>query len=180
MPRQYWVAPVPPFHVADGTALANSVTLTDISPTPQITLPGYTLLEPGYELEINAAGQWSTTTGPPTLLIGLYYGGVAGVALAASTAITTTASLTAVPWQLHYRGVVRAVGTSGQIQGSGRLYFPTSLTAFTVRAIPETAAARTVTVDTTIAKALTIGAQWGTASASNTITCNDISVKLVT
>jgi hypothetical protein len=46
--------------------------------------------------------------------------------------------------------------------------------------MPATAAARTVTIDTTAAKAISIGAQWGTANASNTITCNDISVKLIT
>lgn len=177
MARQYWATPIGPFHTADGTAYATSTTLTDVSPTPPIVLPA-NLLEQGSELEIRAHGQFSNT-GTPTLLIGIYFGGVAGAALAATSAVTTTTGATAWPWILDYRGVVRAVGTSGSINGEGRIYLGTALTAFTVRPIPETAAGRTVTIDTTAAKSVTIGAQWGTSSASNTLTCNDISVKLI-
>lgn len=175
--RQYWVAPIPPFHIVDGAAYATSITLTDVSPAPQILFPAM-FLEHGSELEINAAGQFSNT-GTPTLLLGFYWGGVAGVALAASTAVTTTTGAAAWPWQLHYRGVVRTTGSTGSIQGQGRLYLGTALTAFTVRPIPETLAARTVTFDTSTAKTITVGAQWGTSSASNTLTCTDISVKVV-
>lgn len=172
------MAPIPPFHTGDGAAYASSVTLTDVSPTPNITLPA-NLLETGSEIEISAMGQFSTT-GTPTLLLGFYYGGVAGVALAASSAITTGTGAAAWPFILRYRGVIRAVGSSGSINGQGELLLGTALTAFTVRPIPEVAASRTVTVDTTAAKAITLGAQWGTSSASNTLTCNDISVRLVT
>jgi len=177
MARQYWVSPLPPFHPADGAAYATSVTLTDVSPLPNIVIPA-NFLEVGMELEIEAAGQFSNTA-TPTLLMGVYYGGVAGAALAATSAITTTTGATAWPWQLRYRGVVRAIGSAGSINGQGRFYLGTALTAFTTRPIPETLAARTVTIDTTVAKAITIGAQWGTSSASNTLTTNDISVKLV-
>lgn len=175
--RQYWISPLPPFHNADGAAYASSTTLTDVSPTPPIVLPA-NLLEIGSELEIEAAGSFSNT-GTPTLLLGFYYGGVAGAALAASSAVTTTTGAASWPWHLRYRGVVRSNGTSGSINGQGRLYLGTALTTFTTRAIPETLAARTVTIDTTAAKAITVGAQWGTSSASNTLTVNDISVKLV-
>lgn len=177
MGSNYWVSPVPPFHIAGGTPLASSTTLTDISATPNITLNTNQLML-GTEIEIYAAGEFSNTS-TPTLLLGFYYGGVAGAALAASTAITTTTTLTGVPWQLFYRGVIRAIGSSGSIQGQGRLYLPTSLTAWTIRPIPETKAARTVTIDTSTSKIITVGAQWGTSSASNTITCDDISVKLM-
>jgi len=177
MSRQYWVSPLPPLHVADGTALASSTTLTDASPSPPIVLPA-NLLELGSELEISAFGQFSNT-GTPTLLLGFYYGGVAGSALAASSAVTTTTGATAWPWMLEYRGVVRSVGTSGSIVGQGVLRLGTALTAFTVRPIPEVAASRTVTIDTTAAKSITLGAQWGTSSASNTLTVNDISVRVV-
>jgi hypothetical protein len=177
MARQYWVSPVGPFHQADGTAYASSTTLTDVSALPHITLDG-NLLEQGSEIEINAHGQFSNT-GTPTLLLGIYYGGIAGVALAASSAIVTASGVTAVPWMLHYRGTVRSVGSTGSINGQGRLYLGTALTAFTVRPIPEVAASRTVTIDTSTAKIVTVGAQWGTNSASNTLTCNEISVQLI-
>jgi hypothetical protein len=42
-----------------------------------------------------------------------------------------------------------------------------------------TAAARTVTIDTTAATAVAPGAAWGTSSASNTITVNRYSVSLI-
>lgn len=175
--RQYWLAPLPPLHTADGTALANSTTLTDASPAPAIVLPA-NLLELGSEIEIRAAGQLSTT-GTPTLLLGAYLGGVAGVALGATAAITTASGAAAFPWIMEYRGVVRALGSAGSINGQGWVALGTSLTVGSVNMLPATAAARTVTIDTTTAKSITIGAQWGTASASNTLTVNDISVTLL-
>jgi hypothetical protein len=177
MSSQRWVAPVGPFHTADGAALASSAALADVSPSPSIILPGNTL-ELGTELELWAAGQFGNT-GTPTLLLGFYYGGIAGVALAATTAITTASGVSGVPWQLYWRGTVRAIGSAGSIKGQGFLHLGTSLTAFTLRPIPETLALRTVAIDTTAAKAVTVGAQWGTSNAANTLTCDDLSVKLI-
>lgn len=175
--RQYWNASIPPFAVADGTPLASSTTLTDISPAPQVTLPA-NLLEVGTRIELDAFLTFSTTA-TPTLLLGFYYGGVAGAALAASSAITTGSGAAAWSAILRYRGQVRAIGSAGSIVGQGALLLGTSLTAFSARPIPEVAASRTVTIDTTAAKALTVGAQWGTSSASNTVTLNDVTVTLL-
>ncbi|MEO5664881.1 MAG: hypothetical protein ABIR39_16550 [Nocardioides sp.] len=137
------------------------------------------MLEIGSEIEIYAEGQFSNTA-TPTLLLGLYYGGVAGVALAASAAVTTVTAAVAWPWQMQWRGTVRAVGTAGSIQGQGRLLMPASISQFQAPyAAPITLALRTVAVDTTVAKSITVGAQWGTSSASNTLTCTNISVQLV-
>lgn len=178
MGNQFWVSPMPPFHNTAGTALANSTTLTDISPSPPIVLPANWAGLLGAELEIYAQGFFSTTA-TPTLIMGIYFGGVAAALPLAATSAVTTGTATAWPWKITYRGVVRAIGTSGSINGYGEALLGTSLTAWTGRPIPETAAGRTVTIDTTAAKAITIGAQWGAASASNTITCDDISVKLI-
>lgn len=179
MSRLYLASPLGPLHNTDGTALNTSVTLTDISPLPQV-VPVSVLgsLEIGTEFEINAYGEFSTTTGPPTLLIGAYWGGAAGTALAATAATATTASVTSVPWSFYYRGRIRAIGATGSIKGLGFVTLGTSLTAGTPIAAPATAAARTVTIDTTTsgAKALTIAAQWGTSSVSNSITCYDMSI----
>src|ERR1700752_929876 len=80
--------------VNTGTALANSTTLTDISPGGNTLGQAYQTqpaqLYPGMMIRFKAWGIYSTT-GTPTLLLGIYYGGVAGVALAV-TAATTTAS----------------------------------------------------------------------------------------
>ena len=175
--RQYWNASLPPFASADGTALASSTTLTDVSLAPQITLPA-NFLEVGMRIRLEAFLTYSNTS-TPTLLVGFYYGGVAGSALAASSAVTTTTGATSWPLILRYVGQVRAVGSSGSIVGQGEYLLSSSLTAFSSRPIPEVAASRTVTIDTTAAKALTVGAQWGTSSASNTITCNDFTVTVL-
>jgi hypothetical protein len=176
--NQFWVSPLPPFHNAAGTPLANSTTLTDISPAPNIVLAAGWANILGSEIEVLAHGFFSTT-GTPTLLLGFYYGGVAGALPLAASSAVTTGTATAWPWIMRYRGVVRSQGAAGSINGQGELLLGTSLTAFSPRPIPEVAASRTVTIDTTTAKALTVGAQWGTASASNTITCDDISIKLI-
>lgn len=177
MTRQYFVSPVPPLHIASGTPLATSTTLTDISPLPPIVLPAG-ILELGSIIRLRAAGQFSTT-GTPTLLLGFYLGGVAGVALAATAATTTGSGAAAWPWMMQYQGRVRAVGTAGSIVGQGNLHMGSSLVALADVALPATAAARTVAIDTTAAKSITCGAQWGTSSASNTITCDEISVELL-
>ena len=178
MSRQYWVAPIGPLAVGPDVAQNTFTTLKDISIVPQVTLPA-NALEVGSELELQASGEFSTT-GAPTLLLGFYYGGTAGVALAASAAITTGTGAAAWPWVMRWRGVVRSIGTSGTIKGQGILDLGTSLTAFAVSPIPITQALRTVTIDTTVAKAVTVGAAWGTSSVSNSVTCYDISAKLVT
>lgn len=175
--RQYWIAPIPPLHTADGAAYASSTSLTDVSPTPHIKLPA-NFLEIGSKVRLWAAGQFSNTS-TPTLLLGFYYGAIAGSALAASSAITTTTGATAWPWNMEYRGTVRATGTSGSIQGQGVLRLGTALTSFTIRPIPEVAASRTVTIDTSVEKTITVGAQWGTNNASNTLTCTDLVVEVL-
>lgn len=165
---QLWTYPITPLYVASGGAYASSTTLTDVSPTPNTTIPA-NFLAPGMVIRVKAAGTFSNTS-TPTLLLGVYYGGVAGTALAATSAITTTTGATNWQWTVEYFARVRTIGSSGTIMGFGAVDLGTSLTALTHRPIPETALAN-VTIDTTAAKALTIGAQWGTNSASNTLTC---------
>lgn len=166
---QLWTYPLPSVgNVASGSAYTSSTTLTDVSPAPQLTFPG-NFLQPGMVIRVKAAGTFSNTS-TPTLLLGVYYGGVAGTALAATSAITTTTGATNWQWAIEYTGRIRTIGSSGTIMGFGAVDLGTSLTAVTHRPIPETALA-TVTIDTTAPKAITLGAQWGTNSASNTLTC---------
>lgn len=172
MASQLWTGPLGPLHDVAGTAYASSITATDVSPggtTNPLLLPGG-MLQPGSIIEVEAWGTFSNT-GTPTLVLGVYYGGVAGTALVASSAVTTTTAATNWAWFVQFRGQVRTTGTAGTIIGIGEAHFPTSLTAFTSRRLPETAMA-TVTIDTTVQKAITVGATWGTSSASNTLTCH--------
>jgi hypothetical protein len=174
---QKWAFPLDPQYTASGTAYASSTTLTDVSPTPNKVVPANYLL-PGMKLRLKTCCKFSNTA-TPTLLLGFYLGGVAGTALAATSAITTTTGATNWRADMVLDLRVETIGSSGTVMPmNGYLDLGTSLTAFTHRPIPETALA-TVTWDTTASKALTVGAQWGTSSASNTLTCVDFDVEIV-
>lgn len=169
MSSQYWESVLTaPAHTADGAAYHTSTTITDISPTPNLVLPA-NYLYPGSVLRVHAFGRYSTT-GTPTLLLGVYYGAVAGVALAETGAITTPSGVTNITWILELDIFCRTAGTSGTVIAAGKVFGINAATN-SVNYMPATAPA-TATINTTAASALTIGADWGTSSALNTITCH--------
>lgn len=173
MTRQYFVAPLPPFPIADGAAYASSTTLTDVSPTPQILLPAG-ILELGSRFQWWAYGRYSNT-GTPTLTLGAYSGTI-GQAIGSAAALMTTSALTTVSgvtnrtFAIEGRGQVRAVGTSGSILGVAEAI---NVTTGGTDMAPATAPAG-VTVDTTVARYFGIGATWGANSASNTLTIHEL------
>jgi hypothetical protein len=171
MPAQFWEAVLNSPNNGAGAAYTNSTTITDVSAAPQLVLPS-NFMYPGQSFRLTAFGTYATSATTPTLVLGFYYGGVAGTALAASTAVTTTNTATVNwAWRLEATCTVRTVGATGTIISQGFLDIATSLTAVTHVPIPATALA-TVTIDTTSAKALTVGATWGTAAATNILTCH--------
>lgn len=175
MPMMTWQALLnSPQPVAAGTALNTSATLTDISVAPPVTLPANFLVA-GSALRFTAAGVFSNTA-TPTLILGVYYGGVAGVALAASSAVTTTTGATNWQWRFEVTTTIRSSGASGTAWSQGIMWLGTSATTFAAAPLPGAAPAA-VTVDTTAAKTLTVGAQWGTSSASNTVQCHSFYVE---
>lgn len=167
---QFWRSTLNSVGVGAGTALANSTTLTDISPAPQLTLPANYLFV-NQRLRLTAYGIFSSASAP-TLLLGAYYGGIAGTALAA-TAANTIGNGTNWPWQLWLDIYVRSVGSSGTVWCSGQVAIATSLTQPATPYWLPSSQTMPVTINTTTANALTVGAQWGTPSASDTITCED-------
>lgn len=167
----YLTEPVGPFPTAIGAAFATFTARQDISPQPLPVIPAQKL-RPGSQVEIDASGEFSTT-GTPTLVLGFYLG-TAGATittvLAESSAITTGSGAAAWPWQMHWEGVVTAVGTAGSITGLGTFMLGTALTTYAAAVpIPISQALRTVAIDTTIARAIGVCATWGTSSASNTL-----------
>lgn len=182
------VTPAQPVHVADGAAFATFTTFQDISPAPQIVIPQPTL-EVGLEMYLEANGEFSTT-GTPTMAIGFWFNGAAGAAptsILAQTALTTMITgATAWPWRVKWRGRLRAVGTGasgGSWKGHGEAAVGQSLTAWMSGGpvpIPTTQALRTVACDVTAARAVGVGAAWGTSSASNTIKVDNLFVWLGT
>jgi len=172
MQPQAWVElATNPVATADGTALASSTSLTAISPSAS-TNPAYTIpanrLFPGAAIRVRGYGRVSTT-GTPTLLLGVYSGGAGGTALGTTGAITTTSGVTNVPWFLEALIVCRTIGSSGTLFTQGLVTGISGTAGVSAVPIPASAPAA-VTVDTTTAKTLDLCAQWGTNSASNTIT----------
>lgn len=166
-----------------GAALATSASLTDISTNPQFVMPPNTITTVGQMLHFTAGGVFSNTA-TPTLILGIYKNtqttsgatGIGGAALAATAATTTTTTLTNVIWQIEVWSTFTAVGSSGSVFSYGNVLLGTSATAATTIPIPNATPQTAVTVDTTKPTLLTVGAQWGTSSASNTITCNMFSI----
>lgn len=176
----YLATPVGPFHTAAGASFGTFTTKTDISPIPIPVIQGGTL-RPGAKLWLKAVGEFSTT-GTPTLQLGFGIGTIGGsitTDIAVSGVITTGTTAAAWPFDLEWCGICVTVGTAGTVVGSGILQLGTSLTAFATSAFPITQALRTVTWDTTIARAISVSAAWGTSSASNTVKVNDHQVLIV-
>lgn len=177
-----WYNAIDPFPVARGTAANTFTAFRDISPLDlPATVAGQ--LVKGTKVEMEAWGEFTCATGI-TLQLGFIYNATAGAAggttLAASGVITTGTSPTAWPWHIHWCGVVTTVGASGVVYGQGILDLGTSLTAFSSTAAPITAAARSVTIDTTTARPLWgVGAAWGTSGAGNTITTDVFTLKIL-
>lgn len=176
----YFSTPLSPFPAAASSTFSTFTTKQDISPQP---LPVMAAYQPrlGSKLWIKANGEFSTT-GTPTLALGLYIGTVAGVIttdIALSSVITTGSGAAAWTWDLEWMGTFTALGTAGTVVGSGALQLGTSLTAVTTTPVPITQALRTVTWDTTIARAIGVSATWGTSSASNTVKTNNLAAILL-
>jgi hypothetical protein len=176
MPAQFWEAVLNSPGLGAGANYTNSTTITDVSAAPQLVLPA-NFLYTGQSLRMTAFGTFQTSATTPTLTLGFYYGGVAGTALVASAALTAPNSATVNwPWRMEATATVRSVGSSGTIITQGFIDIAASLTTLTHAPLPAIALA-TVTIDTTAAKALTVGATWGTAASTNILVCHQFLVE---
>jgi hypothetical protein len=160
-----------------GAALSNSAVATDISPAPQLTLAADAISKGGEVLKCYAAGRLTTPgAAVPTLALGVYWGGVAGVALGTNAAVAPVISAAAWLWSLETVTVFRVPGASGTFSAwtTGVLWLPATVSTFQAAyTIPGTAPAAVTTGDTTVARALTIGATWGSAVAGTTVQCDE-------
>jgi hypothetical protein len=183
MPVQYWESVVnagSPYQSTTGSTYASSNTLTDVSPAPQITLPA-NYYYVGQLFRMTAWGIFSSSSGP-NLTIGFYYGGVAGVALCA-TAATTTSNPTNGMW--HAEATTRITGLGASGSGGSCVSFGLchgiASTASTPVFMPTTSSSgNSVNISTNAANAWTCGALWGTNSSSNTLTCYFFSLEQLT
>jgi hypothetical protein len=175
------VTPLDPVNVADGQAFTTFTTFQDISPAPALVIPAPYLVV-GFDLELEAEGEFSNT-GTPTFALGFWFNTAATV-LAQNALTTTVTGAASWPWRLRYRGRLRAIGSGasgGSFNGQGEVAVGGSLTAWATgfpAPIPTTLAARTVACDVTAARAVGVGAAWGTSSASNSVKVNYLSARI--
>lgn len=155
--RQYWVAPIPPFHIADGATVGGTAALTDASPAPPLVLPA-NILELASRLEFAAFGRYTSTGTPGTIVVGIYLGTgaiAAGQAICVTAAIAPVASQTNRTWRLEGNASVRAVGAGTAATVIGCLEISNITTGATDMA-PATAPA-TLGFDSTVANTVRIG-----------------------
>lgn len=177
MSNQFWVSNANSPSQGAGSALASSTTLTDISPLPQWVFPYYPYA--GQRVRVTAYGVFSSGTPSPTLLLAVYFGGAAaGTSLGNCGSVSALIGAANWPWDLSFNFNVRTIGSSGSAWGQGKANIGTSLAAFASYAVPSTAI-NPVTINTSTLQTLTVAAQWGSASTSNTITCEDLIVELM-
>lgn len=168
-----------------GAAYNTSTTITDISANPQYVMFPNKVTTVGQTLRFRAGGVFSTT-GTPNLTLGIYKNtqttsgatGVGGSALAATTTTATASGASNLIWMIDLECVFQAVGTSGSVFSYGFVLLGTTASAATPIPIPFTTPQTATSFDTTKATLLTVGATWGTSSASNTITCNQLRISL--
>jgi hypothetical protein len=180
--RFYITTPQGPFATVVGTANNTFTTRRDVTGTVLPTVPGNTV-ELGMKLKFEAEGEYSTT-GTPTLSLGMWFGTAAGAITDQweYTAAATVSGAAAFPWRMEWRGLVTGtLGTTTTIVGSGEVELGTSLIVFgPALPIPSTAALRTrATYDANIARAFGVCATYGVSSASNQIITYNTSLLLM-
>ena len=175
----YVVDQLPPLDLAARAAVNTFTAFQDIYGAPQKILPK-ARMDAGLVLELFAHGEYSTT-GTPTASVGFW---INGAALAVPTSLLGQTQLaapggtgvTSAHWEAYWRGTLRSIGTGaagGTFKGRGWALLGATTTPFvsaTPWFIPTTLALSTITFDCTADRAVGVGWQWGTSSASNTVT----------
>lgn len=168
---------VDPFHVAAGAAFNTFTAKKDVSPQPLPVIKADKLRK-GSKLYVKAQGEYSTT-GTPTMRLGLWFGTRLGVItgdLAVTGLVATVSGAAAFPWELEWEGIVTATGAAGTLLGQGKSKLGATVATFSSDIpFPITAALRSVaSFDTTIERAIGVSAEFGTSSASNQVIVNTL------
>lgn len=175
MSRQFWNETLA-WATADGTAIANTTTETIIF--PNVTIPA-NYLQDGRVLRLTAYGRHSTT-GTPTLVFAVRWGGVSGTIVCQSGAVTCGSGVSAAMWRLEAIIQVRSNGSSGSVFAVGQVSLgedaapsvgsATNAPGISLMGSAGVATPAAVTVDLTADTALSVTADWSASSASNTLT----------
>jgi len=166
MSRQFWCETLA-WATADGTAIANTTAETIIM--PNITIPA-NYLQDGRALRLRLQGKHSTIA-TPTLILRVRWGGVAGTLICLSPTFTAGSGITNNLFEIEVMIQVRANGATGTVVAIGYATVQGATAPATqMMCVGGASAPAATTVDLTADTALSVTAQWGTASASNTLT----------
>ena len=165
----------------DGPAYGNSVTANTPLQPPHATLTlatNYFFI--GKKLRVTASGRISNTVTAVNLTLGLAFGTVATPIIVFNGGANSLVAraTTNVTWELVIDFTCRAIGTGTSANGigTGRLLSEACLgsaaNVAVVGSLPLSAPAVGTGFDSTLNQTVQLVATWGTASASNTITCH--------
>jgi hypothetical protein len=162
--------------LSTSTTVANTASETVIA---LMTIPAADAVA-GAVYRIKAWGV-ASVTGTPTLTLRSRLGGVAGTALGSSGARTASSGVSNRAWQVTVDLTCLTTGASGTWFASQITFEAVTLAASPPFASPGLILDGTsaVTVDTTVSEDLVVTATWGTASASNTLTCRGYTAERV-
>lgn len=169
---------------AVGTAYASSTTPTSVSPATGAAYVPANFFLPSYgaakSILLKAYGVLSTTS-TPNLTLGVTANTTQGTyngsgILATTGAVAMQSAVSNVAWDLELLITCVAAGATGTFLAFGRLNIATGTTAVqSIRCSSSAANPNTaVTLSTQSAYYLEVFATWGTSSASNTLTVDQI------
>lgn len=160
------------FNSTASATVANSIVETTLigTGTGSLTLP-VNFLAVAKAIEIEAWGTIASIL-TPTLRLRIKLGSVTVIDTTAVTLLTITGTNL---WNTRAVIDCRTTGATGTVFGQGMGMYYTSATGLAGIASPNTT---TSTVDTTATQVIDMTVLWGSASASNTITCTNFKVKV--
>jgi major tropism determinant Mtd-like protein len=157
--------------VPGGNTVANTTSETAF--TSSGTIPANALAA-GDVIRVTLAGVFGTAVLSPTLEGKLYIGSTVVID---TGALTIGAALSSQPWTATATLTVQSIGSSGNIFCTAAIQFATAATAALTSLV--NSASNPFTINTTASQAITASAQWSAASASNTITLDQMVIEIL-
>jgi hypothetical protein len=175
-PRVVFNAPASHARIFVQTAsvtVADTTTETTLTGAGQgnLTLPA-NFFTVGRTIRLKAMGVFSDT-GTPTLNIRFKLG---STTICSTGAVALAGTIANNVWSVDIELTCRTVGASGTVIAQGLFTYDESTHAGTTEGLASTT---TTTIDTTASQAVGITVQWGSASASNTITATNLTVERI-